>query len=89
MATHLTKSTIGLHPVLYRVMFRVFNTTFCAGQYTAYSVDSGKAQAVELLKKRNLKTLESAEIQDFKGNTVALLRPQSVKTGKYEFITVR
>lgn len=72
----------------FTVMFKTRGVTFCAGQYTASSIDSGKCRATTLLQLRRVKNLESAEIKDSSGNTAAMLRIQ-VYPRNIEWITVR
>lgn len=72
----------------FTVMFKTLGMTFCAGQYRASSIDSGKYNASNLLQVRHVRKLESAEIKDSTGKTVAMLRIQ-LYPREIEWITVR
>ena len=72
----------------FTVMFRAMGMKFCAGQYRASSIDTGKYNATNLLQNRRVKNLESAEIVDADGKTVALLRLQ-LYPREIEWITIR
>lgn len=72
----------------FTVMFKSLGMTFCAGQYKASSIDSGKYNASNLLQIRHVRNLESAEIKDSTGKTVAMLRIQ-LYPREIEWITVR
>lgn len=72
----------------FRVMFRTMGLTFFAGEYKALSIDGGKYNATNLLQLRKVRKLESAEIQDENGKTVAMLRMQLYPVD-YQWIPVR
>ena len=72
----------------FTVMFTTHKVTFCAGQYRASTIDSGKYNATNLLQLRHVVNLESAEIRDSSGKAVAVLRV-SVYPKEIEWITIR
>lgn len=72
----------------FTVLFKTLGMTFCAGQYRASTIDSGKYNATNLLQIRHVANLESAEIRDAFNKTVAVLRTQ-LYPGEIEWITLR
>ena len=74
----------------FTVYFKTMGNRFCAGEFRASSVDSGKARATELLQNRKLLRLEGAEILDADGKQAAVLRLQTYLMHKtFEWVTVR
>ena len=72
----------------FKVMFTTMGNKFCAGEFTANSVDTGKAEATTLLKNRKVASLDSAEILDEDGNSAAVLR-KDVYPARIEWVTIR
>ena len=76
------------HQQTFKVTFSTLGMSFCAGQYRASNIDSGKHNATNLLQIRHVSKLDGAEIRDSAGNIVAVLRihlfPKEI-----EWITIR
>lgn len=72
----------------FTVLFKTLGMTFCAGQYRASTIDSGKYNATNLLQLRHVANLEGAEIRDAFNKTVAVLRIH-LYPGEIEWITLR
>jgi len=91
MNIHMQPQTVVVDPrrqQTFTVMFSTLGMSFCAGQYKASSIDTGKHNATNLLQNRRVAKLESAEIRDSEGKVVAVLRT-NLYPKEIEWVTIR